>query len=164
MGVVVKDKKKRWHKGTIPYVCDNAGAKELVTDFNKCLGVDLFVARTNEADYVSITIGSAGNSEIGRKGGEQKLAARDGSKASLWHEMGHAAGMGHEYFHTKSTNKPTGFLLENYNMKQADYKDGTSKYDTMSIMEYEGVAGEGTRDTLTELDKHTLIGLKTGLL
>jgi hypothetical protein len=88
-----------WTNHRIPFECNDEWALKRVEDFNRAVGKTIFLPRRfGRANYVRIAPGAA-QSNIGMLGGEQTLYYTNNSKYSIYHEMGHCVGLGHEYFH-----------------------------------------------------------------
>jgi hypothetical protein len=164
MAVVTNDLNAlTWPNNKIPYECTDASMVSLINEFNTSLGLTLFIGRTNENDYIVITKVGAKDphgSEIGKKGGKQELKA-PADKAILFHEMGHACGLGHEFFHTQAPDvdaigEPFLRMSQEAGQKRgtpdSKYRDGTIDYDENSIMGYVAAGGNQAFD-LSSCDK-----------
>jgi len=135
---------KLWGR-SIPYVIADKNpvfAQNHINAFNARVRKKLFVPRQNESDYVEFRE-SHGHAtcKIGKQAGKQTLHYRR-TDASIFHEMGHCAGLGHENFHTGWPAR--GILMDPTNntlhamaflRNQANYRDITS-YDRLSVMLY----------------------------
>ncbi len=102
MSAIVSDPAKRWN-GKVPFVIGQqlGGMGKVwllvkLKDFNMACQHDVFVPRQDEADYVEFSSGA--NSPIGRQGGPQACMV---TTANLYHEAGHAIGLGHSYFDSR---------------------------------------------------------------
>jgi hypothetical protein len=153
MAVIVKDEKKRWPYGQIPFEiealtkiqCKELGAR--IGEFNKTIGIDLFVPRPqaqNKIDYVEFRCADGGQCVVGRNGGKQVLSfglspTKQGDWSSVWHEMGHCTGLGHENFHVGNPNlSQDPIFLEHFSTVKDKY-NSYFDFDPLSIMMY----GEG---------------------
>jgi len=88
-----------WTNHHIPFECKDDWALKRIDDFNRAVGKTIFITRRfGQANYVTIAPGQPG-SNIGMKGGAQTLYFEGNSFYSIYHEMGHCVGLGHEYFH-----------------------------------------------------------------
>ena len=135
----------------VPYVMSGSSSNltTAIDNFNaQFSGLIQFVGRTNQANYVNITVESNGSGEgysnVGMAGGEQTLDCGGGCVVSTWlHEMGHTVGLLHEHqrpdrgsFITLNLanadlpNVPGNFTLFTY-----DYQT-IGLYDYASIMHY----------------------------
>lgn len=96
---------QRWSNGRVPFESDDNWAIKQAEEFNRAVGKTIFVTRNvrlGHHDYVVMRAGSA-QSNIGRNGGCQTLNYAANNKYSIYHEMGHCVGLGHEYFHPNWT-------------------------------------------------------------
>jgi hypothetical protein len=88
-----------WANHRIPFECNDDWALKRIEDFNRAVGKMIFVTRRfGQPNYVTIAPGYA-QSNIGMLGGAQTLYYTANSFYSIYHEMGHCVGLGHEYFH-----------------------------------------------------------------
>jgi hypothetical protein len=138
MSALVRDPQKRW-TGKVPFVIGNIGGMGKVwllvklKEFNTACDHEVFVARKDEADYIEIVSGA--NSPIGRQGGKQLCQV---STTNLYHEAGHALGLGHSYFDSRC-RFPT--LFENvdreaYQGSRGNYVDQGLEPNAASMMAY----------------------------
>ena len=146
----VKDYK--WPNAIIPIVIDKSifdkNMQNMVisalNEMNTQLELSV-VDHTNQDDYIRIKFSSAFNgaglSPVGRRGGEQiLLLAASASKATLWHELLHAAGIWHEqsrsdrdkFIRINEENLQSG-TEHNFQIEPGNAK---SNYDYCSIMHY----------------------------
>ncbi len=100
MPAIVANQETRW-QDHVPYVID-ASVNRIwllgkIVEFNTRAGRNVFVQRTDEADYAWFRPGA--NSPVGKQGNAQDLRF---NASNLFHEMGHCVGLGHVYFHRGS--------------------------------------------------------------
>jgi Astacin (Peptidase family M12A) len=142
MAVYIPD--KLWG-GSIPYVIADENplfAQDHIYAFNARVGKEVFVPGENESDYVEFKESSGhATCKIGKQGGKQTLNYGR-SDASIFHEMGHCAGLGHENFHTGwparsvlMDRKNNSLHAMAFQRNQSKYQNVTS-YDRLSVMLY----------------------------
>jgi hypothetical protein len=99
MGVYTANHNLLWPHGRIYCEWDTPWAEKCITEFNRAVGKTLFMSRSmQQPNYVRFQKGG-GNCQIGMQGGVQMLKYSEGDLYSIYHEMGHCAGLGHEWFH-----------------------------------------------------------------
>jgi hypothetical protein len=93
----------------VPYTFENEvdrneWIKDKIDDFNSKFSTPIWKPRDGETDYVEIASKKGSSGGHGKKGRMQELkvstATDSRSGGNLYHEMGHAMGLGHTYFHT----------------------------------------------------------------
>ncbi|MCC7029242.1 MAG: M12 family metallopeptidase [Chitinophagaceae bacterium] len=142
----------KWDNAEIPVVIDKSifenNMQNMVVGALNEMNTQLelrIVARTTQEDYVRIefssTILGSGESPVGRQGGEQPLfLAKSATKATVWHELLHAAGIWHE----QSRDDRDKFIqINEANLTDGaehnfQYESGNNQgdYDFCSIMHY----------------------------
>lgn len=144
---------RRWPAGRVPYVCEDVWALKRIEEFHRTLGKTIFFPRhSKKPDYVEISVGGVHHSsDIGMKGGKQSLFYERNSYYSLFHEMGHCLGLGHEYFHPNWPHRAT--LLGGNSLHKLAFQQTVGNYshfgnfDPHSIMSYSpaamGIQGAG---------------------
>lgn len=130
-----------WPHSRVPYVCSDAWASKRIEEFQRALGKTLFlVRRFDQPNYVDFRPGGEHSSDIGMKGGPQVLGYEPRSYYSLFHEMGHCLGLGHEYFHHRWPYRAA--LLDANSLHTMAFQASVGKYtafgdfDSESIMSY----------------------------
>ena len=153
MGVAISGPQYLWPNRTIPYVidaqlgCDDE-AEAAIAHWNSRTSIR-FVARTEETDYVLLQrLPGFALSDVGRRGGEQKVSLGDSCSAGIIiHELGHAVGLWHEHCRDDRdqwlsvdwTNVQDG-CEDNFKQRWIDgaaaATDDVGAYDLGSIMHY----------------------------
>lgn len=156
----------KWRNAEIPIFIDNSildnNMQKMVCDalnaMNRQLELSL-IPYTNQEDYVSIQFSSAikgaGQSPVGRQGGEQPLfLSGSASQATIWHELLHAAGIYHEQsrsdrdkFVRIHTENMTSGTEHNFQIEAGTAFGG---YDFCSIMHYSSMAFSKNNQTTIE--------------
>ncbi len=133
MPASVANPARRW-QDHVPYVID-ASVNRIwllgkIVEFNTRVGRNVFVQRTDEADYARF-VSPGANSPVGKQGNAQDLRFND---RNLFHEMGHCVGLGHVYFH-RGSDLPALFEGNDrlaYDVSRGDYADqGFANVDSM---------------------------------
>lgn len=138
----------------VPYIVTGTSTTALssaLTAFNQNFsGLIQFVAWTNQANYVNITVESGGSTEgysnVGMVGGgtEQTLSCGSGCDEATWlHEMGHTVGLYHEhqrpdrasYLTLNLQNADLPNVPGNFTLFSYDYQT-IGLYDYASVMHY----------------------------
>jgi hypothetical protein len=128
---------QRWTNHRIPFECNDGWALKRIEEFNRAVGKTLFITRKfNQASYVKIEAGAA-QSNIGMKGGVQTCNFGVNDLYSIFHELGHCVGLGHEYFHNRCPfiGRITGLHRDIYSQAVVKYTSYAA-YDGLSIMNY----------------------------
>ena len=182
MGIIISDRKLRWHNGIVPYeindqdfpLKDNRRAtiQAAIDHWNQNTVISLR-PRSNEKDYVQFVAASGScSSAVGRKGGRQTIGCDLNTfrRGSIIHEIGHAVGLFHEHtredrdrfvtVHFDNIKDDRKFAYEKKNKKAHD----VGPYDYGSIMHYPGrgtnFAIDTSKNTITA---PTAIGQRNGL-
>ncbi|XP_077497386.1 astacin-like metalloprotease toxin 5 isoform X2 [Amblyomma americanum] len=146
-GVVTKDV-RLWPKGVIPYVIKprTAGDIKKIRDGMtsiEALSCLRFVERTTEDDYIFIDFSKG--SFIGRQGGKQVLSLEKGclAKATVMHELLHAAGFYHEHSRSDRDDYVVIFpenvkegKMRNFNKRKPSENRLLTPFDLESVMLY----------------------------
>ena len=125
--------------GQVPFETDNSWVLDGIAAFNKAVNKNLWIPRTNEANYVTFKKAEHHRSDIGKKGGKQSVDYSE-SLTTLHHEMCHALSLGHENFHTKWPLR--GAVLDLTTIHKQAFEASMNKYtdygdfDAKSIMLY----------------------------
>ncbi len=164
----------RWSTLTIPYTIDPglANTARVTNAINHWSYKFNFVARTNQADYITFRTGTdpsaCFSNSIGRKGGQQFIDLSAGcSTGNTVHEIGHAIGLFHEMSRQDRDNSViinTGNILSGYAGNFNKYSPSSSGFDNQpfdfnSIMMYPATAfgitvGGVVQATITAKDGH----------
>lgn len=180
MGLVISGSNYRWPGRTIPYAIDPAlGCKDAAAaaiahwNAKSCVS---FVPRTAEVDYVRLVrVPGGAVSDVGRRGGVQKVALGDASPmGTIVHELGHAVGLWHE----QCRNDRDLWVTVDWSNVDFDYKDNFTQnsiagvavatedvgdYDYGSIMHYGlGSFAVDPRDPVLKLLKACPAGVEVG--
>ena len=121
MGVYTNNANRLWNQ-QVPVVCTDTKIASWIVEFNDTVGLHVFVVLTQQGnlpDYVLYDANvQSSKSYIGRKGGSQPLSVNEWEKVeenlilshrykslghlkgTLFHELGHTVGLGHENYHT----------------------------------------------------------------
>lgn len=180
MGLAIAGAQYRWPKRTIPYSIDpGLGCKDAAAaaiahwNSKSCIR---FVPRAAEADYVLLyRLPGYALSDVGRRGGEQKIGLGDSSTVgTIIHELGHAVGLWHEHCrkdrgdwvevdlsNIPSANK--GNFAQNNIAGKAVATEDVGAYDYGSIMHYgEKDFAKDKRDPTLKLLKAVPAGVAVG--
>lgn len=171
MGLAIAGAQYRWPNRRIPYsIAPDLGCKDAAAaaiahwNSKSCIR---FVPRTAEADYVLLyRLPGYALSDVGRRGGEQKVGLGDSSTVgTIIHELGHAVGLWHEHCRNDRgqwvevdlsnipSAKKANFAQNNIAGKAVATED-VGPYDYGSIMHY------GERDFAKDIRDPTLKLLK----
>jgi len=177
----------RWPNAQVPYTlsstftaAERAVVMEGLNEISSKTCIT-FKARSNEANYVAITRGTANSgcwSYVGRQGGGQQLNLQPGSpgcvfKGIVAHEMIHALG----FFHEQSRTDRDDYVVINWSNIQAGTESNFDKYpasqidpfntayDYGSVMNYSAYsfAVNPNVPTITPRDSTAQIGQRDGL-
>ncbi len=92
-----------WTNHSIPFECNDEWALKRIEDFNRAVGRIIFVTRhktlRGHDNYVVFKQMEAADSVIGMQGGGPQPLNYKKTLYSIFHEMSHCVGLGHEYFH-----------------------------------------------------------------
>ncbi len=153
MGLAIAGVEYRWPNRTVPYsVAPDLGCKDAAAaaiahwNSKSCIR---FVPREAEADYVLLyRLPGYALSDVGRRGGEQKVGLGDSSTVgTIIHELGHAVGLWHEHCRNDRgdwvevdlSNIPSGKkgnFAQNDIAGKAVATEDVGDYDYGSIMHY----------------------------
>jgi len=153
MGLAIAGAHYRWPNRTIPYsIAPDLGCKDAAAaaikhwNSNSCVR---FVPHAGEKDYVLLyRLQGYALSDVGRRGGEQKVGLGDSSSiGTIIHELGHAVGLWHE----QCRNDRKDWVEVDLSNVEYDYEDNFAQnniageavetedigaYDYGSIMHY----------------------------
>jgi hypothetical protein len=168
MGVLIKDQQRWWTNpySWIPFKCDHClPGLRCINEFNDAIGRYLFVPRQFAADYLGvqanaiatyITFNGTANAASGKigkeKAGREMVVESHDTDASRFHELGHAVGLGHEYFHERWPYKPIllGWCNCACPAEMSHCQAYMGLHPTITFGKYKGKLGY-----LTAVDKYT---------
>ena len=156
-GAAIRDHRKRWNFGVIPYTIDTdhpyqSEIEDALQQLNDQTNLIIIPKEEGEEDWVNFTHVTSGNdsgcwSELGMQGGEQQLNIDDGcqSLGTIMHEMLHATG----FLHEQERRDRGEYISIKWNNIHEDWHDQFNKYnfgsalalgpyDYESVMHYPG--------------------------
>jgi hypothetical protein len=144
---------RKWPGGVVPYTIEAGMPNQarVTAAIDNWSAKFTFVARTNQADYITFRDGGGGcNSWVGRQGGRQDVNLGAGcTTGNAIHETGHALGLYHEMSRSNRDNDITinwnnieAGKSHNFNTYTADGDDGFDwlGLDFNSVMMYPSTA------------------------
>ncbi|MXO58485.1 zinc metalloprotease [Altererythrobacter salegens] len=171
-GVTITGSQFRWPSGAVPYQSQGVvrdTAEKAIAHWMQRTPLK-FVARTDEADFISFERRDGCWSAVGRQGGKQVISLGEGcSVGSAIHEIGHALGLWHEQSREDRDNYIT-LVPENIipNMafnfeKHVQDGDDRGVYDYGSIMHYPEKAFSANGKATIVTKTGASIGQRNGL-
>lgn len=136
----------RWPNNIVPYTLEAAisqaqrlAIREALDDMQNALCIT-FVERTNEADYVRVTVSDSGCfSYIGRIGGAQQLNLQSYTpgtgcfrKGTIIHEFIHALG----FYHMQSATERDNYVTIVWENIQSGYENNFNTYSSSVISQF----------------------------